>query len=72
MTEFIGRNRNTNDTASCSSVALNASTATKIVDANEDGSYFKIDWEMPIDNIYTGEISAIMGSGTHTVHVIEY
>lgn len=39
---------------------------------DEDGSYFKEFWEMPPDNIYTGEISAIMNSGTHTVHITEY
>lgn len=39
---------------------------------DEDWSYFKVDWEMPTDNIYTWEISAIMSSGTHTVHVTEY
>ena len=39
---------------------------------DEDWSYFKVDWEMPTDNIYTGEISAIMSSWTHTVHVTEY
>lgn len=39
---------------------------------DEDGSYFNVEWEMPPDNIYTGEISAIMSSGTHTVHVTEY
>ena len=32
------------------------------------GSY----WEMPTDNIYSGEISAIADSGTPTVHVTEY
>jgi len=39
---------------------------------DEDGSYFKVDWEMSPDNIYTGEISAIMDSGSHTVHFTEY
>ena len=39
---------------------------------DEDGSYFKVDWEMPSDNIYTGEISAIMQSGNYTVYVTEY
>lgn len=29
-------------------------------------------WEMPTDNIYTGEISAISESGTPTVYVTEY
>lgn len=39
---------------------------------DEDGSYFKVCWEMPPDNIYTGEISAIVTSGTHTVYITEY
>lgn len=39
---------------------------------DEDGSFAKVCWEMPPDNIYTGEISAIMESGTHSVHVVEY
>jgi len=29
-------------------------------------------WEMPTDNIYTGEISAIAVSGTPTVYPTEY
>lgn len=29
-------------------------------------------WEMPTDNIYTGEISAIAESGTPIVYVTEY
>jgi len=36
------------------------------------GQYFKVCWEMPPDNIYTGEISAIMASGTHIVIMTEY
>jgi len=29
-------------------------------------------WDMPSDNIYTGEISAIADSGTPTIYVTEY
>lgn len=29
-------------------------------------------WEMPTDNIYTGEISAMADSGTETIYVTEY
>ena len=29
-------------------------------------------WEMPADNIYTGEISAIAVSGTPSVYITEY
>jgi len=32
------------------------------------GSY----WEMPSDNLYTGEVSAIMDSGNETVYTTEY
>ena len=31
---------------------------------DEDGSYDRMDWEMPVDNIYTGEISAICESSS--------
>jgi hypothetical protein len=33
---------------------------------------FRPSWAMPVDNIYTGEISAITNSGTMVVHVTEY
>ncbi len=29
-------------------------------------------WEMPTDNIYSGEISAMADSGTSTVYITEY
>ncbi len=41
-------------------------------DLDEDGSYFRLFWEMPPDNIYTGEICAIATSGTPVVYVTEY
>ena len=29
-------------------------------------------WHMPVDNIYTGEISAISDAGTFDLHITEY
>jgi len=34
--------------------------------------YRKSYWEMPVDNIYTGEVSAISDTGTPDVFVTEY
>ncbi len=110
MTKLIGRTVNRNDEADSDSIALNATTATKIADADPEriffhvsidgsgnntsvfiklqaagvdndkegiwigsmGQYFKTCWEMQPDNMYTGEISAIMQSGTHTIIVTQY
>jgi len=103
MALTIGRNTNTNDTATLSSaVALNATTSTTVavslserivftfsnpgnkdvwlklqaasVDNDMKGIFIPRNgyWEMPTDNIYTGEISAIAVSGTPSVHITEY
>jgi len=44
------------------------------VDNNAKGIFIGRDsyWEMPADNIYTGEISAIAVSGTPSVNVTSY
>lgn len=43
MAQVIGRNQNTNDTATVpSDIALNASTSTKVVDANSDRTVFEV------------------------------
>ena len=104
----IGRTQNTNDEANIpSSITLNATTSTKIADANTRRIFFHVNnntasdaiwiklqaasvdndkkgiylqkkdlpdgrWQMPPDNIYTGEISAIADSGTPDVFVTEY
>ena len=39
---------------------------------NEDGSYFQLFWRMLPSNIYTGEASAIVESGSVDVHVTEF
>jgi len=33
---------------------------------------FRPSWAMPVDNLYTGEVSAITDSGTMVVHVTEW
>lgn len=49
------------------------------IDAHKKGIWigkqaiiFKLDWEMPSDNVYIGEISAIADSGSPEVFVTEY
>ena len=108
MTTQIGRNRNTNDTATVTTgFTLNSTTSTVISAANINRLMFHVNsdfsdkacwirlyassddnlkrgvflhekekgvthWDMPIDNIYTGEISAIAEEGAPIVYVTEY
>ncbi len=37
-----------------------------------NNNIYKIEWEMPPDNIYTGEVSAITTLGTTVLNVTEY
>ena len=111
---IIGRNKNTNETATVTSYPLNSVTATIIALPNDkrihfsvcldygitdedvairlysagtdnlvkgeiltrrtasNDSLFRPSWTMMVDNIYTGEISAITASGLMVVHVTEY
>lgn len=114
MAKMVGRNVNSNDTATVTSYALNSVTATTIAAANNkrihisacldygitdedvairlypaatdatvrgeiltrrtasNDSLFRPSWTMNVDNVYTGEISAITASGLITIHVTEY
>lgn len=114
MAVQIGRNRNTNDEATVTTVTLNSVTATTVAASNVDrisflasldagitnvdvfiryypaatdnnqagyliarrtannDAFFFPNHEMPVDNIYTGEISAITASGTVDIHITEY
>ena len=44
------------------------------IDNDMKGIFLKgrSDWQMPMDNIYTGEISAIGAVGTSTLYITEY
>lgn len=108
MAQIIGRNRNTNDTATLSSaITLNATTSVLVAAANTSRTFIRIDgnssnqgiwiklqaasvdndkkgifiqantigisfWEMPSDNIYTGEICAVADANGPEVYVTEY
>lgn len=37
-----------------------------------NNNIYKIDWTMPPDNVYTGEVSAITTLGTTTLNITEY
>lgn len=43
---------------------------TRKVSSND--GFFRVNWSMPPDNIYTGEISAISETGTFNLYVTEY
>ena len=108
MVQIIGRNQNTNDTATVSSaITLNATTSVLVAAANPNRTYLRIDgnssnqgiwiklqataddndkkgifiqantigvshWEMPFDNIYTGEVCAIADANGPAVYITEY
>lgn len=112
--KIIGRNINSNDTASVTAVQINSVTATTISIANSERISFTVNLDeahvdadvairyypatqdndftgtvltrytlgnsnlfnpihkMCVDNVYTGEISAISSNGTHTLYITEY
>ena len=104
MTQIIGRNTNSNDTAILSDVIpLNTITSTVVAAPNPNRIFFSINnnndlqgvwvklqaasvdndqkgifvgsksfWEMPSDNIYTGEISAIADVANPDIFTTEY
>lgn len=112
--KIIGRNINSNDTATVTAIQINSVTATTISISNGERVSFtanmdeaKVDADimiryypaaqdndfkghlltrytlgnsnlfnpihkMCVDNVYTGEISAISSNGTHTLYITEY
>lgn len=52
--------------------AASADNDIKGIWVGRQGVVFKTDWSMPNDNIYTGEISAIITGGMASVFVTEY
>jgi len=87
MTFKIGRNRNTNDTATVSTVALNATTATTIAAANTDRIFLHISVEgtatpdvcvyvrlyaAATDNTKAGVMLGVNTSGNNNVFAVSW